>query len=93
MSTLLRIMRCNVSDFAFNSFLSSARSDADERVLGITCQQQDNKTTENVRTRQTITVTTKSQRKKISKLFQRSKTNTTTSSTATADLHVSAGLR
>ncbi|KRX68871.1 Rab3 GTPase-activating protein catalytic subunit [Trichinella sp. T9] len=41
MSTLLCIMLCNVSDFAFNGFLSSARSDADERVLGITCQQQD----------------------------------------------------
>ncbi|KRY46564.1 Rab3 GTPase-activating protein catalytic subunit [Trichinella britovi] len=86
MSTLLCIMLCNVSDFAFNGFLSSARSDADERVLGITCQQQ-NETTENVRTRQTITVTIKSLRGKISKPFQRSKTNTTTSSPATADLH------
>ncbi|KRZ49359.1 hypothetical protein T02_14172 [Trichinella nativa] len=75
MSTLLCIMLCNVSDFAFNGFLSSARSDADERVLGITCQQQD-ETTENIRTRQTITVTTKSPRGKISRPFQRSKTNT-----------------
>ncbi|KRX34541.1 Rab3 GTPase-activating protein catalytic subunit [Trichinella murrelli] len=80
MSTLLCIMLCNVSDFAFNGFLSSARSDADELHIA-------QETTENVRTRQTITVTTKSPREKISKPFQRSKTNTTTSSPATADLH------
>ncbi|KRY08429.1 hypothetical protein T12_12203 [Trichinella patagoniensis] len=67
MSTLLCIMLCNVSDFAFNGFLSSARSDAVHIAQ---------ETTENVRTRQTITVTTKSPRGKISKPFQRSKTNT-----------------